>query len=196
MFTKVANGFDRTVRAIGGALVIVLFLSSFTDVANRIVTRQSIPWSHTLSVWCQIIYTFLLVGPLIWEGVHINVDLIIKRLKGWPSIISYTVFAIVMIAFSIVSAYSAWMYIPVLIRFNFTAQIGLWFIPFWPIIAASVAGGMLIAIPYSIAYLIRHVRHTMRVRRGEEEAEIEELLTDEDKAMVEKVTQEVEEGKE
>lgn len=191
MFTKVANGFDKTVRGIGGALVIILFISSFTDVANRIITRQSIPWSHTLSVWCQIIYTFLLVGPLIWEGVHINVDLIIKRLKGWVAIFSYTVFAIVLIAFSIVSAYSAWMYIPVLIRFNFTAQIGMWFIPFWPIIAASVAGGMLIAIPYSVAYLIRHIRHTLAVRRGEEAAEAE-ILSDEDKALV----RETEEGKE
>jgi TRAP-type C4-dicarboxylate transport system permease small subunit len=196
VFAKIANGFDQTVRGIGGALVITIFLSSFADVTNRIITRASIPWSHTLSIWCQIIYTFLLVGPLIWEGVHINVDLIIKRLRGWASIISYTVFAIVMIAFSIISAYSAFMYLPVLIRFNFTAQIGMWFIPFWPIIAASVAGGMLIAIPYSIAYLIRHIRHTLRVRRGEEEAEIEEMLTDEDKAMLEKVTEEVGEGKE
>jgi hypothetical protein len=68
----------------------------------------------------------------------------------------------------------------------------MWFIPFWPIIAASVAGGMLIAIPYSIAYLIRHIRHTLRVRRGEEAAEAEEILSDEDKALV----RETEEAKE
>lgn len=190
MFTKIANGFDQTVRGLGAALVAIIFFSSFIDVTNRIITRESLPWSHTLSIWCQIIYCFLLIGPLIWEGVHINVDLIIKRLKGWPSIISYTVFAIVMIAFSIVSAYSAFMYLPVLIRFNFTAQIGMWFIPFWPIIAASVAGGMLIAIPYSIAYLIRHIRHTLRVRRGEEEAEIEEMFTDEEKDLLKETEEE------
>lgn len=171
MFRRIGGGVNKGIESIAGALLLVAVLSSLIDVGNRIFIGYSLPWSHTISLWACISLAFLLTGVVGWKHTYIGVDIVIKRLKGLTWKIFNSINNIATLAFCILAVYAGIYYILALIRREFTVILGVWSVPFWPVILFTVTIGMALGVIYSIVTLIYELRTPHGTSEGAEPSE-------------------------
>lgn len=135
-----------------GTAVIIAFLASLADVTNRILGGQSMPWSHTISVWACGIFAFLTIGPGIFQHAHVGVDVLISRVGPRAKEIMTIINSSGTTFFLIINAYSAFMYVLYLMDTQLNYYLGVWVVPAWPMLVITVLLGSVIAVFYTIAY--------------------------------------------
>src|SRR5688572_28232248 len=101
-WTKFA--FDSAPRVIIGALLIVSVLINFANVVGRYLFDWSIYWAEEILVFLLLWSVFIGIVAVTYNGAHLSMDLISRRLTGWPQRALRGAVAVVLIACSAVVA--------------------------------------------------------------------------------------------
>lgn len=82
---KFIKAFDKLSDAIQAVLVVVLLACCsfvFLSVILRYCFNLSFQWTEEIARYLHIWVVLLMLGPLIWTGGHITMDLVLQKMKG------------------------------------------------------------------------------------------------------------------
>lgn len=83
-FKKIVDDADSLITFICIILLCVLTLMVFASVVLRVCFSISFQFMEELCRYTFIAFIMLMCGPVIWRETHINVDIVLKKLKGRP----------------------------------------------------------------------------------------------------------------
>lgn len=158
MLKTVGIKIDQGIKIVCGILLFICLGSSTIDIFNRFFIGSSVPWSHDVSIWSCIIFTFLFLGIVTLEGTHISSDLVNNYLRGYPKFIINCLNLLATFFFCAISCYGGIQYSLYLLRRYVTTDLGVWTVPLWPMHMSSIGLGMLIASVYTLIALVRMVK--------------------------------------
>lgn len=81
-FLRFFNGLSNFLLTIGCVLLIACAAFVNATVFLRYIFHVSFQWAEEISRYLHIGVVILLCGPLLWMGGHINMDLLLLKLKG------------------------------------------------------------------------------------------------------------------
>jgi C4-dicarboxylate transporter DctQ subunit len=82
---KIIKGMDvlfKWIMLVAVALLLLCVLLVNVSVLLRYVFSVSFQWTEEMARYLHIGIVILLLGPLVWKSVHINMDLIIQKTRG------------------------------------------------------------------------------------------------------------------
>ncbi len=156
---NVGSGLNGGVQHIGGGvLLVVCLLASVADVGNRFLVGKSLPWSHQISIWAVIASCFIITGLITWEHSQINASFFFQRLKGLAKKITNQTNLASELIFCGLALYGGIRNVSLLMQRGTSVTLGMWTVPWWPIMLSCVTIGLFIAILYIIATFVHDLK--------------------------------------
>ena len=125
--------FDTGPRAIISLLLVIAVAINFANVIGRYLFDQAIFWTEEILVFLLLWSVFIGMVAVTYNGAHLAMDLLLRRLSGWPQFLVRGAVALTMIACAAVVVVQSVKVISVLAR---TGQV-------------SVAAGVTLVVPHA-----------------------------------------------
>jgi TRAP-type C4-dicarboxylate transport system permease small subunit len=98
----------KWVDRLNGALLIMMFLSTFYQVLARNVLHATVMWTEELAKLLFVFIVFLGAATLIESEEHIRISILADRLPAWLARWHRLLVQLVLLAFGVVFVWSAW----------------------------------------------------------------------------------------
>ena len=98
----------KWVDRLNGALLILMFLSTFYQVLARDVLRVTVMWTEELAKFLFVFIVFLGAATLMESEEHIRISILADRLPASLARWHRLVVQLVLVAFGVVFVWSAW----------------------------------------------------------------------------------------
>ena len=174
-FLRFFNGLSNFLLTIGCVLLIACAAFVNATVFLRYIFHVSFQWAEEISRYLHIGVVILLCGPLLWMGGHINMDLLLLKLKGRTRKVVRIIGEIATLGLVSFTFYNSIIYVSSLYEthiLTFSSKFGQWM----PTMIIPV--GFFFATVFCIALIIREILQFKQEDSADESltAEIEDIL--------------------
>lgn len=140
-------------KQISGVALAAITVICTLNAGSRYLFNHAFSWAEEAMVYLMVVVIFLGSGSVTWLGVHLKLDLILRKFANVPQRSVVVLTALVTSGLMILFAHNSWRVVSRLWRYNQTSDaLG---IPMWIPQATVMAGFYLIALMTILRLLSR-----------------------------------------